>query len=184
MCAELLSVRYNFSKNFLQSCSDRKIPQKWTNQARLTVILFLPIQKIRLQVKVIRFWIEIACICWRTHRFSIRKPVEHQPSFSITVGVSLKYTDLKSTRFNVSSKIANFFLKTHFLDRQKIEWPSSEPDSFIFEVFYDRSNSPKSFSKSCTSPRRALHTSTNFQNALRDAAHIVQLVVATENGQF
>ena len=87
--------------------------------------------------------------------------------------------DLKSMLFAKCAKPSNFFLKTNFLDRSKIKYPSSEPDSFIFDVFYDQHNSAEVFSKSCTSLASALHTSTNFQNALRDAAH-----VTTSAGSF
>ena len=75
-------------------------------------------------------------------------------------------------QFALCSKISNFFLKTNFLDRSKAKNPSCERDTFIFRVFYDRSNSGKSFSKKCMSSKFALHTSTNFQNVIQDAVHV------------
>ena len=69
------------------------------------------------------------------------------------------------------------FLKTIFFDRSFLKWPRSQPDSFIFRVFYDRSNSAKGFLEKWTSNPRALHPSTNFKNirnVIRDAVHIHQ----------
>ena len=162
MCAELFSERYTFRKTFRRVAPIVKAPKNERITFAWRIFYFLPIQKIRLQEKVRRFWTEINCICWRSVRLSIGKPMEHQPSFTITADVLLKYTDLKSMRFAVSSKISNFFLKTNFLDRSKAKNPSCERDTFIFRVFYDRSNSGKSFSKKCMSCKFALHTSTNF----------------------
>ena len=45
------------------------------------------------------------------------------------------------------SIISNFFLKTNFLDRSFLKNRSFERDSFIFRVFYDRSNSAQHFLK-------------------------------------
>ena len=42
-------------------------------------------------------------------------------------------------------QLALTFLKTNFLDRSFLKNPSCERDSFIFRVFYDRSNSAQHF---------------------------------------
>ncbi len=77
--------------------------------------------------------------------------------------------------FVMCSEISNFFLKTNFLDRSKIKYPSSELDSFIFEVFYDQSNSAEVSSKSAPHVEQLcthLRISGISRNALRDAAHV------------
>ena len=44
-----------------------------------------------------------------------------------------------------------FFLKMNFFDRSFLKHPSFQRDSFIFRVFYDRSNSAKGFLEKCLS---------------------------------
>ena len=172
MSAELCYLTCTFRKIFSWVARIVKDPKNECISFAWRVFCFLPIQKNRLQKKVRRFWTEITRIIEEIRAVSIGKSMEHRHWFSNTIELCLKIFDLKSMSFSKCVKPSNFLLKMNFLDRLKIENPSCERDTFIFRVFYDRSNSGISFSKKCTSCSFALRLSTNFQNVIQDAVHI------------
>ena len=73
--------------------------------------------------------------------------------------------------FALCSKTSNFF-DDDFFGSVKNKIPSCERDSFVSGFFGDRSNCARHFSKKWQSSNFALHTSTNFQNVIQDAAHM------------
>ena len=59
-----------------------------------------------------------------------------------------------------------------FLDRSFLKRPRSQSDSFIFRVFYDRSNCAKLLLEICIAVLFVGHTSTRMEYQFREAVHV------------